>query len=65
MEGHLLFLLDLCTESITTDDKMEIRVTSEKISKRAREMANVLESDQFPAAAVSLKVCLPSLPLAY
>lgn len=55
MEGHLLFLLDLCTESITTDDKMEIRVTSEKISKRAREMANVLESDQFPAAAVSLK----------
>ncbi|KAG2601270.1 hypothetical protein PVAP13_5KG578814 [Panicum virgatum] len=34
---------------------MEIRVTSEKISKRAREMANVLESDQFPAAAVSLK----------
>ena len=58
-----MFLLDLCT-GITTDDKMEIRQTSEKISKLACEMANVLESE-FPAAAVSLKVCLPSLPLAY
>jgi len=63
MENYLMFLLDLCT-GITTDDKMEIRQTSEKISKLACEMANVLESE-FPAAAVSLKVCLPSLPLAY
>ncbi|KAG2592248.1 hypothetical protein PVAP13_5NG535200 [Panicum virgatum] len=53
MENYLMFLLDLCT-GITTDDKMEIRQTSEKISKLACQMANVLESE-FPAAAVSLK----------
>jgi hypothetical protein len=40
-----MFLLDLCAGNLATDDEMEIRLTSEKISKRAREMTNVLESE--------------------
>nr|CAB3462217.1 unnamed protein product [Digitaria exilis] len=61
MEDHLMFLWDRRARDLITTDEMELKLTSEKITKRAREMISALESE-FPAAAISFKVCLdPSL----
>lgn len=51
MEDHLMFLWDRCARDLTAAE-MEIKLTSEKITKRAREMIDALESE-FPAAAIS------------
>ncbi|XP_062225186.1 uncharacterized protein LOC133923902 isoform X2 [Phragmites australis] len=53
MEEHLLFLWDQCAGEFPTDGD-RIRRMSDKITKHAREMINVLEFE-FPAAAVALK----------
>lgn len=56
-----MFLWDRRARDLITTDEMELKLTSEKITKRAREMISALESE-FPAAAISFKVCLdPSL----
>ncbi|CAL4939427.1 unnamed protein product [Urochloa decumbens] len=63
MEDHLMFLWDRCARDLTTDE-MEIKLTSERITKRAREMINALESD-FPAAAISFKCITKEAELMY
>lgn len=55
-----MFLWDRRPKAFTIDDEidMEIPLVSDNITKRAREMAEVPESESPPAAAIAFKVCL-------
>uniref|UniRef100_A0A0D3G0D4 Uncharacterized protein n=1 Tax=Oryza barthii TaxID=65489 RepID=A0A0D3G0D4_9ORYZ len=54
MEGHLMFLFKFRAGVFAENVEIKINRTSDKITKRARETTNALESE-FPAAAVAFK----------
>lgn len=61
MEGYLLFPWNKYATLFPNEDQ-EIRQVSDKDTKHVQEMVNALKAE-FPAAAVSLKVCLRPSPL--